>query len=220
MKHYRWFLAFVFSLHFISLYAQDSTKARRFFIGPFFSPEISGAIAPYPIETRVSSTFGVDMLYSLNNSINFTMGVQFSSKDGSDNGGGYEFRLHSNYIDIPLKCDVYLLKKKQLRPYVAFGLSPNVFLQATETDLSGTASDQSTKNGFYPVNVQGLLGLGLDYRFKKSRFRLELIGRYSITDANQAVPYNTFFNLADGLFTTYARKYYSIGLGLSYLFGI
>ncbi|HXC07215.1 MAG TPA: hypothetical protein VNZ86_20785, partial [Bacteroidia bacterium] len=104
----------------------------------------------------------------------------------------------------------YYILKKRFAPYILAGIAPDIFLtykeklHLTYNDGHTTVSTQIDSPPLQAFNPQAQVGVGLDYFFKRSRFRIEPVYRISI------VGQNYFYSIT--------ARYYSYGLNLSYLF--
>ncbi len=187
------------------------------------------------LHAKMSFTTGIDILCQYTQHLSLSIGIQYSVKDGmTENGilystttvGGW-WRADVAYLDLPVKLDYYF-GSHSVRPYLSLGISPNVFLYYDEVlnspsspvlidlGLTRDLAKGFQPNDFYHINPQAQLGAGLDAdRKKKGRFRIELVFRYSILPANP-VPDALLWSGHD-LESDCARKFYSVGLALSYL---
>ncbi|MHB8259298.1 MAG: outer membrane beta-barrel protein [Bacteroidia bacterium] len=181
---------------------------------------------------KFTYTVGLDFLYQVNKRIALNLGIDYSIKGEQTSNITYTFgppprrgmvynssyqaptngytKYNTTYIDIPLRIDIYLSKRK-VAPFITTGVSTNIFLYEkdiaylTYADGHHATSSSTGSYGFYKVNPQFQLGGGIDISFKKSRLRVLPIARVSVLRVNSGT-INDYF--------------YSFGLGVSYLFGI
>jgi len=244
------FLWVVFIFLNLQVHSQDTAKKHLFYLGPLLSPDYSSAfltngnprLMSYDhwydsqLQPKLSFTGGLDLLYQWSQNFSLSLGVQYSIKDGMTNVGpansGYEdtwVKHDVAYLDLPVKIDFYLTKKKT-RPYLSAGVSPNLFLfwsdnwlQASDRNRPDFApSPSKNANGFTfsSVNPQLQIGMGLDINPKKrNRFRAEALFRYSILPANTS-PYDWLDIGLESNELDCSRRFYSFGLALSYLWGL
>ena len=214
------------------VFGQDEIRNKRFYLGAFVSPDYSGVIVSnnnlFIYSPKLAYTAGADFLYQVSKRISLSIGAQYSMKgyqikneQGFANPGliyssssitNLSYKFNSNYIDIPLRIDIYLSKKK-IAPFISTGISTNIYISAktieNETYLDGHHATQtyysSSKGDASRVNPQFQLGAGVDMALKKARIRIFPIYRMSVLSVLQK-PNNAYF--------------YSVGLGINYFFGL
>lgn len=177
-------------------------------------------------------TLGVNAFYQLNSRIALTIGIEYSSKgertknldlnfgNQIDPRRGFttpwaveqptsiRFNHNVKYIDIPLRVEIYLSKKK-IAPFISTGISTNIYLGEKITSINTYADGHKTKEGnsstspYNIVNPQFQIGAGLDIAMKKTRLRIFPIYRISLSQVHIG-SVNQYF--------------YSCGLGLNYIF--
>lgn len=189
----------------------EQTSTNRLTLGLNFSPDYcyrtlvstpsKNFIAHYrdSVESpKFGYTTGLSLLYKFNKRFTFESGLQFSDKGERikkhdilvDSRWGFPAKeayvFHYQYIDIPLKANVYLLNKK-LKAFVSIGFSVNIFLRDrvySYLEYSDGTIDETALNGVYDyslINIAAIGGLGIDYQIKeKINLRFEPIYRRSI----------------------------------------
>jgi hypothetical protein len=231
-------------------FGQDTLRKKKFYIGGFASPDISyralfplingntaiGNFIKHERDSmeipRFAYTFGLDFLYQFNKRIALSWGLQYSLKGyqtktekwtfgSSLNQGGFvstaqipvsgHLAYNYNYIDIPIRADIYLGKGK-ITTFITAGITTNILLYEKNisyiTYADGHQGTQSNVNsaGYNLVNLQAQLGAGVDIALKKSRLRILPIARTSFLSDYNTAPIHEYL--------------WSVGLGVSYLFGI
>ncbi len=215
---------------YIGAFASPDYSYRKLFnsdpgIGNFIKSERDSTEIP-----KIAYTFGLDFLYKINKWIALSFGVQYSLKGYQTKNqtlvfgppprrGGATILVtptndhltyNYNYIDIPLRVDIYLSKDK-VAPFITTGIATNVFLYSknisylTYADGHRTSTSSSSTDNFSIINPQFQLGAGVDIALKKSRLRILPIARVSVLSMNSD-PIKEYL--------------WSAGLGISYLFGI
>ena len=178
-------------------------------------------------------TLGVNALYQFNSRIALTIGIEYSNKgqrtkDLDLNFGNQidprrgtispwaveqptkiRYNYNVKYIDIPLRIDIYLSRKK-IAPFISTGISTNIYLGEKVTSINTYADGHKRKEGYLSnsiynvINPQLQIGAGIDIVIKKSRLRIFPIYRISLSKVHTGL--NQYF--------------YSYGLGLNYLLGL
>lgn len=212
----------------------------EFYAGGFISPDLSWSIIPrtnggYPVIKsynpsydlpKFSVTVGLEGMYQINRHLALTLGVQYSGKGGKTDEILYEssgiagepvsmyYVYDYRYIDIPLRLDVYLNRRK-VSPFITAGISTNIFINqrtnvfAIDANDNALESSSSTGSGFAAVCPQLQAGAGLDIALNRSRLRVFPVYRLSLGDT----PLSDTYAYSTG---TVNGKLYSIGLGISY----
>ena len=216
--------------------------AGRFYTGGFISPDLSysriprdnnavPAIKNYQPDYDVSKfsvTVGLEGMYQINQHLALTLGVQYSGKGGktkeieygpspveSDPVSMY-YVYDYRYIDVPLRLDVYLSRRK-VAPFITAGLSTNFFINQQTSVFGIDKNDNememsfSSTSGFSAVTPQLQLGAGIDIALNYSRIRIFPIYRLALTDTKLSQTYAYSTGTVNG-------KLYSIGLGINCFF--
>ena len=177
-----------------------------------------GVCALYQINTRIALTIGVE--YSNKGQKTKNLDLNFADQIDPRRGNGNPpfvteqptklyFNYNVKYIDIPLRVDIYLSKKK-IAPFITTGISTNIYLGEKITSMNTYEDGHTKKQGYASttlynaVNPQFQIGAGLDIAMKKSKLRIFPIYRISLTKVHSG-SVNQYF--------------YSCGLGLNYMFG-
>ena len=182
---------------------------------------------------KLSYTIGLLSIYQLTNSFSLSLGMEYSVKGeqtrdlalstGASISPGQGFSYTGNsaesvkfvyntvYIDLPLKLDYYLMKRRTAL-YISGGISPNIYL-FEKVNSATTYSDGSVKksssmgqhpsDAYHGINPQGQFGFGIDLIKKSYRIRIEPVYRMSLMSVNKG-SINGYF--------------YSFGLNLICLF--
>ena len=216
----------------------------NFHIGGFLSPDLSYSTIPrsndgmpaiknyqpdYDIP-KFSITVGFEGLYQINQNLSLSLGIQYSGKGGKTRDMEYEpsatgtdpvsmyYVYDYRYIDVPLRLDVYLSRKK-VAPFITAGASANV-LVAQHTNVFGIdQNDEPMENtntstsGFSVFTPQFQAGAGIDIALKYSRIRLFPVYRLSVTDTRLAGTYAYSTGTVNG-------KLYAIGFGINCIFSL
>jgi len=177
---------------------------------------------------KFAYTLGLDFLYQIRKRMALSLGFQYSIKGEKTKSQVYifsslprsststplptssYFKYNTTYIDLPLRIDIYLSKKK-IAPFISAGISTNIFLfekiKQFETFVGGEQSERTYAGNktYYKINPQFQLGGGVVIVINKSRLRVFPIGRISVLRVNSG-PVNGYF--------------YSFGLGINYFFGL
>lgn len=222
-------------------------ESNRFHFGGFASPDLSYSIIPrntmhepsiknysqhYDIN-KFSVTVGLEGLYQINELLSISIGFQYSDKGGrtdeieyyptvitTDPVSAY-YVYDYRYIDIPLRLDFYITRRK-VSPFITAGVSTNILVFQKTSCYSTDINEQETANsitgtsGFSRGNPQFQVGAGIDIALNYSRLRIFPIYRMTIADANLGSTYSYQGQTAPSV----KGKLYSIGLGINYLFRI
>ncbi|GAB1397823.1 hypothetical protein MASR1M65_26030 [Saprospiraceae bacterium] len=135
--------------------------------------------------------FGLNYTFQISNRIVLEVGARYASigyqtakmdiQWGSEHNGngGYEpdpnlphnFRNSSDYrfIEFPLSAK-YILKKGKFTPYIAAGISPNVYLNTRSVTIieAKTEISVSKTHNINKLNLSAHAGFGIDYQLNKS----------------------------------------------------
>ena len=189
----------------------DEISSREFSLGLTFSPdycyralnsESSGQwIADIRDSTEIPKfgfTTGLSLLFKPWNRISFETGIQFSDKgektitieliplepDPALPTTQVRINHHYYYLDIPIKVN-YMVLKRKVKLFVSAGFSTNIYLYQQSklsfvgSDVTNTSSGSGDLSRF---NVAILIGGGIIYDISKRLiFRLEPIYRRSVT---------------------------------------
>lgn len=216
--------------------------AARFYTGGFISPDLSYSTIPrsnsglpaiknyqshYDIP-KFSVTVGLEGMYQINQNLALTLGIQYSGKGGKTKEIGYGpspvesdpvsmyYVYDYRYIDVPLRLDVYLNRRK-VAPFITAGVSTNFFINQQTSVFGIDKNDNememsfSSTSGFSAVTPQLQLGAGIDIALKYSRIRIFPIYRLALTDTKLSETYAYSTGTVNG-------KLYSIGLGINCFF--
>jgi hypothetical protein len=212
----------------------------EFYAGGFISPDLSWSSIPRqntgsPVIKNYSSnydllkfsvTVGLEGMYQINQHLALTLGLQYSGKGGKTDEILYEstgvtgepvsmyYVYDYRYIDIPLRLDVYLNRRK-VSPFITAGISTNIFINqrtnvfAIDANDKAMESSSSNTSGFAAVCPQLQAGIGLDIALNRSRLRVFPIYRLNLSDTPLSGTYAYSTGTVNG-------KLYSMGLGISY----
>lgn len=135
--------------------------------------------------------FGLNYTFQISNRIVLEVGARYASigyqtakmdiQWGSEHNGngGYEpdpnlphnFRNSSDYrfVEFPLSAK-YILKKGKFTPYIAAGISPNVYLNTRSVTIieAKTEISVSKTHNINKLNLSAHAGFGIDYQLNKS----------------------------------------------------
>lgn len=218
-------LAFYF-LTFISFasFGQGKVDLSKVQIGLSVSPDYCyiSIVNPYEMP-KVGFTAGLNAAYHFNKRVGLETGLHYSNKGFQTKmmdvtlidpdptaPSQVQFIYNLDFIDIPLKANFYIGKRKT-RFFTSAGLTTNLFLKATQTnvfvyaDRTEKETMNLTENAIRKVNLTPSLSLGVDYTFNdNSHIRVEPILRYAMFKMVNV-------NLSGNLIST--------GLNISYFFG-
>ncbi len=237
--------------------SQDTVRVKKLFIGPLLSPDYTwaslgkinslGAYYDSGLTGKFAFTGGLNLIFQISRRMSINIGVEYSERDIANRVTEMEYpytqewlKHNLNYLDLPIELNYYLCKKRRSF-YLMTGISPSVFLFATENDWEisrdplvdlyhpaqigyGKAIIHSGVNA---INAQLHCGLGYTLNHKESRFRIELVYRIGLSPANPPIgndeSYFTGSNMHNGaqyVLLNCSRTYYSCGLAFSYLWGL
>lgn len=213
-----------------------------FHIGGFLSPDLSYSTIPrnndglpaiknfqsdYDIP-KFSITVGFEGIYQINQNLSLSLGLQYSGKGGKTRDIEYEpsaagtdpvsmyYVYDYRYIDVPLRLDVYLSKKK-VAPFITAGASANVLI-GQHTNVFGIDKNDepmeytnTSTSGFSAFTPQLQAGAGIDIALKYSRIRIFPVYRLAFTDTKLSGTYAYSTGTVNG-------KLYSVGLGINCIF--
>lgn len=167
---------------------------------------------------KMGISTGVSILYKIHKRFDIETGILYSNKgyrikehyhDVIDIETGeigtelYSFKYSFNYIDIPLKINFYIIRRK-LKWFFSTGISTNIFLNRKTTAFNHDTDETHTSKyneGLSRLNIAILIGTGFDYNIlDKWNIRIEPIYRQSITPASS--------------YSHYKRFMYSIGINI------
>ena len=168
-------------------------------------------------------TAGLNVCFNIIKFVGIETGIQYSNKGyqtktidytfGQPNPfapkeGKFIFNFH--YIDIPLKVN-FTIGKKKVRFFTSVGLTTNIFIKETQTSILKYTdrTDRITKPTSYDynrINISPTISLGIDYKINsRMNLRIEPIFRYGV------------LKIIDAPVTGYL---YNGGLNISYYFGM
>jgi len=214
---------------------------NRFYVGAFVSPDLSYSIiqredagmaslktnnSNYDI-SKFSVTVGFEAMYQVNQHLAISMGVHYSGKGGKTKEIEYSLQSPSGvanryyvydyrYIDIPVRLDVYL-NRRRVAPFITAGVSTNVFINQRTHQFTVEMNDEameesnSSSSGFQGISPQFQLGAGIDITLKYSRIRIFPIYRATFT----TIPVGGTYDYAGQPTGSVKANLYSIGLGIN-----
>jgi hypothetical protein len=206
-------------------FGQGKADFNKFQIGLNVSPDYCyiSIVGPNEIP-KGGFTAGLNAAYNFKDDFGIEWGLQYSNKgfqtkimnvtliDPDPSAPSQvQFIYNLDFIDIPLKANFYISKKKNIRFFTSAGITTNVFLNAKQTnifvytDRTERETLNLTDNDIRKLNLTPSLSLGFDYTFNdNSQIRIEPILRYSVFKMVD-------FKLSGNLIST--------GLNISYFFG-
>ncbi|MBO9702712.1 MAG: PorT family protein [Sporocytophaga sp.] len=141
---------------------------------------------------KLGYTLGVDLIYRFNDKIAIETGVFYSNKGSKSEiniqsfdsvfAGGYiKSTSVLHYIDLPIKANFYVLRKRKIQIFLAGGLAAN-FLLKHHTKLQTNIPNLIYIDNTQKIGVSVLGSLGLDLPVTSRMFvRVEPIFRRSLT---------------------------------------
>ncbi len=219
---------------------KDSTGAdlKKVLIGVNFSPDvcyrtlknIDGSATDFIKYwnghdiIKFGYTTGFDICLNISKNIGLEMGIQYSNKGFQTKKMELSFwtpepnaptkiahRYNYHYLDIPLKAN-FTLGKKKVRFFSSAGLCVNFLVKKTITSIS-EYSDGRTNRSTYPsgsdnniLNLSPILSAGIDYKINNQmNLRIEPTFRYEI------------LKVYDG--PIISENLWNAGLNIGYYFG-
>jgi hypothetical protein len=166
-----------------------------------------------PIKARLGYTAGINLLYRFTDKVSLETGVFYSNKgtvskyyfsavDSFFVGGTLKITSVYHFIDLPLKANIYILRKKKVQLFLAGGLAANIFLfhqTKYQTDIPGIYVGNS--NDIKRIGISVLGSLGMDLPVSSRLFvRVEPTFKRSLTRISETGPiksylYNSGLNL-------------------------
>lgn len=215
---------------------QDTLRPRKFSWGLTFSPDFCYRILKYRssaqwIEDRRNAaeqpklgfTFGINMNRLINERINIDAGFLFSDKGEKTRwmdltwmeGGDFPVKsrtiFHYQYLDIPLKINYCVLRKK-IRLFISAGISSNFFIRqrtVLEMEYEGGRRTKSINNEqevYSDVNFAFIFGFGISYDLtKRITIKLEPVYRQSICPVLVNMPDKEYLYSAGLTMSIYLR---------------
>jgi len=226
MKQTNTFLLVLFFFLFNSIFCKGQNDKKGLYIGILGSPDYSnlnvsgkdkGFINSFNDmkSSKMSYSGGIGLLYRINNLVAIESGLFYSNKGFTlkfilrtiepdplyPDGSTIKHRYNFHYLDIPLKVNIYLLKKN-VQLFLSGGIAGNVLLNAKEvTKIQNRKYAFSNTSYYQSFGVSMLASVGVDLPLSsKTSVRIEPIFRRSITRANKDGEikwylYNTGLNL-------------------------
>ncbi|MCW3126080.1 MAG: hypothetical protein JWO03_1738 [Bacteroidetes bacterium] len=220
-------------------------KRHRLFIGISVSPDLCYRTLSYPSSytnyeayrneiPKCGVTAGVQLIYAFPKLIELQAGILYSDKGyqtpiGTDwaSGNGHPgiFRqkwvYDFHYLDIPLRVN-FLAGKKKIRFCGGIGLTTNIFLTETSVYTEHYENgDLITKRHYTlknkPVDLSPLVSAGIDCRIRdRSHIRIEPTFTHNILNTADSI----VWPFSDKRNPSVKEYYWSVGLNLSYYFGL
>jgi hypothetical protein len=182
---------------------------------------------------KLGYTTGLNLVYNFNKRFGVEIGAQFSNKgyrtkkmnygDPIDSRNGFNFPPPNNepvsgkfiynnyYIDVPLKVN-FILGKKKIRFISSAGFATNIFIKETSKlildydDGSTEKRINSTPFDYNRINISLMISAGIDWKINsKNNLRVEPTFRYGV------------LKTIDAPVTAYL---WSAGLNIGYYFGL
>lgn len=165
--------------------------------------DISNFIVNYRDSTEIPKlgyTAGLNIALTINKHISLETGFLYSDKGektkkndliwGQPDPGlptKNTFIYHYIYLDIPIKVNYFILRKR-IKFHYSAGISPSIFLTDKTTSIleynDGHTTEKTTANSFAysKINLVFITGFGMSYDLaKKLYFKIEPIYRRSLT---------------------------------------
>jgi len=171
---------------------------------------------------KVGYTAGLNICFNIKKFFGLETGIQYSNKGyqtklidlifgqpvpSSPNKGKFIYNFH--YIDIPLKAN-FTIGKKKVRFFTSVGVTANIFIKGTQTSVL-VYSDRSDKKtnptnfDYKKLNISPAISVGIDYKINnRMNLRVEPTFRYGV------------LKIIDTSVTGYL---YNAGLNMSYYIG-
>lgn len=217
----------------------SATGFKRFQIGLNISPDIcfrtlnnndGNSISDIVIKLRnrdetikIGYTAGLNLCYNITSYFGIETGVQYSDKgfqhiqtefisnqpDDPIKPDKLIFIYHFHYLDIPLKAN-FIIGKKKVRFYTSVGLTTNLFITEIKTEILKYDNRKVIKNeptlfDYKKVNLSPAISAGIDYKIN-SRMNLRVEPTYR-------------FGVIKIIDTPVSGWLWNAGLNISYYFG-
>jgi hypothetical protein len=199
-------------------YGQNETSAdmKKIQIGTNFStdacyrtPNSLGSIS----KPKFGYTTGLGLIYNLNKTVGFEIGLQFSDKGYQTEPCTYLIMdnvnifpstrqyIHSTYyIDIPFKTN-FTFGKKNIRFITSAGFAANFFIAEninvmdTYADGSKKLISQSTNHDNKNINLSPMVSFGIDWKITdKMNLKVEPTFKYGIINIIDNANHNYLWN--------------------------
>ncbi|MBO9699846.1 MAG: PorT family protein [Sporocytophaga sp.] len=226
MKQIQTFCLLLFLFIFNSILSKGQDDKKGLYIGITGSPDycnlrVSGSDKDFinsfndMQSSKMSYSGGIGLLYRINNLIAIESGLLYSNKGFTlkfitrtidpdplyPDGSTIKDRYNFHYLDIPLKVNIYLLKKN-VQLFVSGGIAGNILLDVKEVTKIQNRKYVFDNTSYYKsFGVSMLASVGVDLPLSpKTSVRIEPIFRRSLTRANKDGEvkwylYNTGLNL-------------------------
>lgn len=172
---------------------------------------------------KVGYTAGLNVCFNINKIVGIETGIQYSNKGYQTKFQDFisgqpdpilpnkiKFIYNFNYIDIPVKAN-FTIGKKKVRFFTSVGMTTNIFIKETQTSVLVYSDNTERKTNptnfnYNKVNISPTISLGIDYKINgRMNLRIEPTFRYGV------------LKIIDAPVTGYL---YNGGLNISYYYGL
>ncbi len=214
-------------------YAYRSLHADQENEGSSFSINLMDGIE----EGKLGFTAGLNAVCNFSELFSLETGLLYSNKgyqikdiiitdfDGDVLGHGKVVNSY-NYIDIPLKINLTLLKWNKIRVLTSAGVAANLFLDYNKSFIRGSDNwsediydnDLIIKN---KINISPMIGVGVEYRInEKMSLRALPTVRYSIGESSEMPVYTVDYDTSTAYKAVIGKNLWNVGVEFGFFYGI